>query len=101
MIVYHGTTDDCLEGIKQTGLRPGSYVAPSTDLAREYAFFRAMTLGAESCVIFELDVPDSAVVAVQSWWWAPGQLQLPVGCPPTCIVSIDESDSDPRSATIG
>jgi hypothetical protein len=99
VIVYHGTTDECRAGIEREGLNPGSYVAPNVDLAREYAWLRAMTLGSESCVIFELDVPDSAVVPVQSWWWAPNQLQMPAGCPPSCIVSID--DTDPRPASAG
>jgi len=98
MIVYHGTTADCREGIEQHGLRPGSFVAGTVDLAREYAWLRAMTLGADDLVIFELDIPDAAVLAVQSWWWAPGQLQVPLGCPPTCIVSIDLSNPRPASA---
>ena len=29
MIVYHGTTVDCREGILAEGLRPGTYVAPN------------------------------------------------------------------------
>jgi hypothetical protein len=51
-----------------------------------------MTLGADSCVLLELDVPDSAVSEAESWWWAQGQLQLPFGCPPSCILSVDHSD---------
>jgi hypothetical protein len=99
MIVYHGTTDECRAGIERAGLHPGTYVAGNPDLAREYAWLRAMTLGADSCVIFELDVPDGAVAeAPQSWWWAPNQLQLPLGCPASCIVSIDDSDRRPASA---
>ncbi len=98
MIVFHGTTDECRAGIEREGLNPGSFVAPNIDLAREYAWFRAMTLGAENTVIFELDVPEAAVVAAQSWWWAPNQLQMPAGCPASCIVSIDDSDVRPASA---
>ncbi|MCA1682936.1 MAG: hypothetical protein LC685_02935 [Actinobacteria bacterium] len=98
MIVYHGTTDECRAGIERDGLNPWSYVADNPHLAREYAWLRAMTLGAEATVIFKLDVPDSAVVSAQSWWWAPNQLQMPSGCPPSCIVSIDESEERPPSA---
>jgi hypothetical protein len=53
-----------------------------------------MTLGADACVVIELDVPRSAIVVVPSWWWARDQLRLPAGCPASCIISID--DSDPR-----
>lgn len=94
MIVFHGTTDDCFEGIRRDGLRPGSFVAPSKSLAQEYAYERAIKVGANSCVIFELDVPDAAVMQVESWWWTGDQLLLPMGCPATCILSVD--DSDPR-----
>src|SRR3970040_420161 len=65
MIIFHGTTVDCLAAIRREGV----------------------------CVM-DLGVRDSAVVEVQSWWWTGDQLQLPVGCPPSCIVSVD--DSDPR-----
>jgi hypothetical protein len=93
MIVYHGTTVDCRAGIEAEGLRPGSFVAPSRDLASDYAWRRAMDLGADGCVLFELDIPDAAIVdAPESWWWAPNQKQLPYGCPPTCILSVDTSD---------
>jgi hypothetical protein len=95
MIVFHGTTIDCLASIQAQGLRPGTFVAHRRTLAEEYAWHRAMTLGADGCVVLELDVPDAAVIDVQSWWWATGQLQLPAGCPPSCIVSVD--DSDPRT----
>lgn len=94
LIVFHGTTSDCLASIQRTGLRPHSFVGRTRELAAEYAWHRAMTLGADGCVVIELDVPDAAVVEAQSWWWAPDQLQLPFGCPPSCIVSTD--DSDPR-----
>jgi hypothetical protein len=99
VIVFHGTTVDCLSSIRREGLRPGSYVARSRELAGEYAWHRAITLGADVCVVIELDVPEAAVVEVQSWWWAQGQLQLPVGCPPASIVSVD--DSDPRECRPG
>ena len=35
MIVYHGTTIDCLEGIRREGLQPGTYVAPNVALRSE------------------------------------------------------------------
>jgi len=98
MIIFHGTTVDCLAAIRRDGLRPRSFVARNRALAGEYAWHRAMTLGADACVVIELDVPDSAVVEVQSWWWTGDQLQLPVGCPASCIVSMD--DSDPRQLSV-
>jgi hypothetical protein len=58
-----------------------------------------MDLGADSCVLYELDIPDAAVVEANSWWWARNQMQLPFGCPPSCIVSIDTSDPRPFSIT--
>ena len=97
MIVYHGTTIDCFESIEREGLRPGTFVSEDRALARQYSFYRAITLGADSCVLFELDVPASAVIEAESWWWARSQLQLPFGCPPSCIVSIDHSDPEPFS----
>ena len=97
MIVYHGTTDECRAGIERDGLNPGSFVAGNADLAREYAWLRAMTLGCESTVIFELDVPAAAVVAAQSWWWAQNQMQMPAGCPASCIVGVDDSDERPSA----
>jgi hypothetical protein len=92
VIVFHGTTIDCLGSIERDGLRAGTYVARTRELAEEYAWHRATTLGADGCVILELDVPSAAVADAQSWWWARDQLQLPVGCPPTCILSVDGSD---------
>jgi len=97
MLVYHGTTIDCLDSIQLEGLRPGTYVSENRALARQYSWLRAMTLGADSCVLFELDVPSAAVVEAESWWWNQGQLQLPVGCPPSCILSIDHSDPEQYS----
>lgn len=99
MIVFHGTTVDCLEGIQRDGLRPGSYVAPNKELAQDYAYDRAITLGADTCVIFELDVPDAAITQVESWWWTGDQLILPLGCPPSCILSIDDTDPRPYQAS--
>jgi RNA:NAD 2'-phosphotransferase (TPT1/KptA family) len=99
MIVYHGTTVDCLDSIQRDGLRPGSFVSADRALAGQYSWLRAMTLGADACVVIELDVPSAAVTEAQSWWWAKNQLQLPVGCPASCIVSVD--DSDPRQFSIG
>ena len=81
MIVYHGTTADCREGIINEGLRPGSYVAPNISLSRDYAYDRAITLGADACVVFELDVPDPMIEKVEAWWWTGEQLILPLGCP--------------------
>ncbi len=99
MIVFHGTTVDCQESIQRHGLWPRSFVSESRALACEYSWLRALTLGADACVVIELDVPSAAVVEVQSWWWATGQLQLPVGCPASCIVSVD--DTDPRQLVVG
>lgn len=98
VIVFHGTTPDLLPTIQQEGLRPGSYAADSRELAHEYAWQRARTSGADSCVVVELDVPDAAVEEVESWWWARGQLMVPAGCPPSCIVSVEESEHRPFSA---
>ena len=92
MIVFHGTTIDCLDSIRREGLRPGSFVSDTRALAGEYSWHRALTLGADGCAVIELDVPDAAVIEVQSWWWAQGQLQLPAGAPATCIVAIDDSE---------
>lgn len=98
MIVYHGTTVDCREGILAEGLRPGTYVAPNKALSQDYAFDRAITLGADACVVFELDVPDAMIAKVEAWWWTGEQLLLPLGCPPSCIVSVDDSDPRPYQA---
>ena len=92
MIVYHGTTIDCLDSIQRDGLWPGTYVSADRSLARQYSWLRAMTLGADACVLIELDVPGAAVTEAESWWWAQSQLQLLFGCPPSCIVSVDHSD---------
>jgi hypothetical protein len=99
MIVYHGTTIDCLESIQSDGLRAGSFVSEDRALAGQYSWLRAMTLGADSCVLIELDVPRAAVAEAESWWWAKSQLQLPVGCPPSCIVSVDHTD--PQAFSLG
>jgi len=98
MIVYHGTTVDCRAGIIEHGLYPGTYVAPNKALSQDYAFDRAITIGADACVIFELDVPDAMIAKVEAWWWTGDQLLLPLGCPPSCIVSIDDSDPRPYQA---
>jgi hypothetical protein len=97
VIVFHGTTIDCLPGIRAEGLRPGSFVSRNRALASDYAWHRAITLGADVCVVIELDVPDAAVIEAQSWWWATDQLQMPAGCPPSCIESVDDSDPPPYS----
>ena len=98
MIVFHGTTPERLSTIRREGLRPGSYAADTRELAHEYAWQRARTSGADRCVVVELDVPDAAVEEVDSWWWARGQVRLPAGCPPSCIVQIDEPEHRPYSA---
>jgi len=98
VIVYHGTTLEHREGIEREGLHPGSYCARTSALASEYAHHRGLTRGSDGFVVFELDVPDAAVVEVQSWWWANGQLLLPYGCPPAGIVSvIDDADLRPEA----
>ncbi len=99
MIAFHGTTIDCLASIERDGLRPHSFVSRTRALAGQYAWLRAMTLGGDAAVVIELDLPDAAVVDAESWWWAGGQLTLPVGCPPSCIVSVDRSI--PRQSSIG
>ena len=98
MIVYHGTTVDCRDGILEKGLLPGSFVAPNVALARDYAYDRAIKAGADACVVFELDVPDAAVIETEGWWWTGKQLMLPAGCPPSCILSVDDSDPRPFQA---
>jgi hypothetical protein len=92
VIVYHGTTIENKEGIESDGLLPNSYVAATRDLAVEYAHTRGLSRGSDGFVIFEIDVPDAAVVEVQSWWWAAGQLLLPFGCEPSNIVSVHDHD---------
>ena len=57
-----------------------------------------ITLGADACVVFELDIPDPMIEKVESWWWTGEQLILPLGCLPSCIVSIDDSDPRPYQA---
>ena len=86
MIVYHGTTIENKESIERDGLRPNSYVASTRELAAEWARTRGFERGSDGFVIFEVDVPDAAVVEVQSWWWAEGQLLLPFGAPPSGIL---------------
>ncbi|MEA2220083.1 MAG: hypothetical protein QOJ35_2709 [Solirubrobacteraceae bacterium] len=92
MIVYHGTTIENKDGIERDGLRPNSYAARTRELAVEWARTRGLSRGSDGVVIYELDVPDPAVVEVQSWWWAEGQLLLPFGCPPSGILSVDDVD---------
>lgn len=67
MIVSHGTTIEHKESIEANGLLPNSYVAASRELAVEYANTRGLSRGSDGFVIYELDVPDAAVVEVQSW----------------------------------
>ncbi len=89
MIVYHGTTAEHQEGILSEGLRPNSYVAATRELATDYAHHRGLSRGSDGYVIFEVDVPEAAVVEVQSWWWAEGQLLLPFGALPSGITLIE------------
>lgn len=92
MIVYHGTTIEYQESILREGLRPNSYVARTLDLAVNYAHTRGLARGSDGFVIFEVDVPDAAVVEVRSWWWAAGQLLLPFGAPPEGLTVLDAED---------
>lgn len=92
MIVYHGTTIENKESIEREGLRQNSYVASTLALAREWARVRGLSRGSDGFVIFKVDVPDAAVVQVQSWWWAEGQLLLPFGAPASDVVAIDDDD---------
>jgi hypothetical protein len=97
MIIFHGTTIDCLASIQRDGLWPRSFASESRALAAHYSWLRAMTLGGDACLVIELDVPSAAVIEVESWWWAAGQLQLPVGCPASCILAVDELPPTPLS----
>ena len=97
MLVYHGTTVENKEGIERDGLRPGSYAARTRELAQEYAHTRGLSRGSDGYVVYEVDVPDEAVVEVQSWWWANGQLFLPFGAPPSGLKLI-EADLPPDAA---
>ena len=92
MIVYHGTTIENKESILREGLRANSYVARTLDLAVEYAHTRGLSRGSDGFVIFEIDVPDAAVVEVQSWWWANGQMLLPFGCSPGDMTILVDHD---------
>jgi hypothetical protein len=92
MIVWHGTTIENKESIEREGLRANSYVASTRELAETWAHTRGNERGADGFVIFEIDVPDAAVVESQSWWWAEGQLLLPFGCEPEGIVSVYDVD---------
>jgi RNA:NAD 2'-phosphotransferase (TPT1/KptA family) len=99
VIVYHGTTAEHKASILSEGLRPNSYVAATRELATEYAHHRGLTRGSDGYVIFEVDVPDAAVVEVQSWWWANGQLCLPFGAPPEGITVV-EADLPPEDEPV-
>jgi hypothetical protein len=101
MIVWHGTTIENKEAIQREGLRPNTYVARTRDLASEYARTRGHERGSDGYVLFEVDVPDAAVVEVQSWWWANGQLLLPFGAPPEGLrlVEIDDMRAEAPETT--
>jgi hypothetical protein len=104
VIVFHGTTLENKAGIERDGLRPGSYAARTRALATEYAQVRGKERGADGYVIYEVDVPDAAVVEVQSWWWAQGQLLLPFGAPPSGLTLIESdlpSDDAPTATEQG
>jgi hypothetical protein len=92
VIVYHGTNIENRDSILREGLRPNSYVASTLELAQDWARTRSLERGADGFVIFEVDVPDAAVVESQSWWWAEGQLLLPFGAPPSGVVVLDAAD---------
>jgi RNA:NAD 2'-phosphotransferase (TPT1/KptA family) len=92
VIVYHGTTIENKESIEREGLRPNSYVASTYELAMTWAHTRGLERGADGFVVFEVDVPDAAVVQSQSWWWAEGQLLLPFGAPPEGVVVVTHDD---------
>jgi RNA:NAD 2'-phosphotransferase (TPT1/KptA family) len=92
MLVYHGTTIENKESIEREGLRPNSYVARTYELAAEWATTRGLSRGSDGFVIFEVDVPDAAVVESQSWWWAEGQMLLPFGAPASDLKVIDADD---------
>src|ERR1019366_9090195 len=70
MTAFHGTTIDCPASMERDGLWPNSFVSRSRALAGQYAWLRAMTLGADAAVVIELDVPRAAVVDAESWGWA-------------------------------
>jgi hypothetical protein len=92
MIVWHGTTIENKEAIEREGLRPGSYASRTRELASDYAKVRSMERGSDGYALFEVDVPDAAVVEVQSWWWAAGQLLLPYGAPPSGLSLVELDD---------
>ncbi len=92
MIVWHGSTIENKEGIERDGLRPNSYCARTRELASEYAQVRSKERGSDGYVLYEVDVPDAAVVEVQSWWWANGQLLLPFGAPPSGLTLVEAED---------
>jgi hypothetical protein len=92
MIVWHGSTIENKEAIEREGLRPNTYAAATRELASNYAQVRAMERGSDGYALWEVDVPDSAVVEVQSWWWASGQLLLPFGAPPSALTLVELED---------
>jgi hypothetical protein len=92
MIVFHGTTIENKESIEREGLRPNSYVARTYELAATWANTRGMSRGSDGFVVFEVDVPDAAVVEVQSWWWAEGQMLLPFGAPASDVTVVEADD---------
>jgi RNA:NAD 2'-phosphotransferase (TPT1/KptA family) len=92
VIVYHGTTIENKDAILREGLRMNSYVATTLELAVEWARTRGLSRGSDGFVIFEVDVPDAAVVESKSWWWAEGQMLLPFGAPPEGLAVIDAAD---------
>lgn len=92
MIVWHGTTIENKDAILREGLRPNSYAARTRELASSYAQTRSLERGADGYALFEVDVPDAAVVEVTSWWWAQGQMLLPWGAPPEGLTLVEAED---------
>lgn len=92
MIVYHGTTIEHKASIEREGLRQNTYVARTRELAEEWARTRGFERGSDGYVIFEVDVPDAAVVESKSWWWAEGQMLLPFGAPAEGLVALAHED---------
>jgi len=76
VIVYHGTTIEHKEPLER----------------EQWARTRGFERGSDGYVIFEIDVPDAAVVESKSWWWAEGQMLLPFGAPAEGLVALAHED---------
>jgi RNA:NAD 2'-phosphotransferase (TPT1/KptA family) len=55
MIVYHGTTAECLKSIKLSGLRKGTYVSPSLFVSLYFAKERSYWNKQER-VVLEIEI---------------------------------------------